>query len=70
MSPYGLFRGRLEFTHFKVYLNTFTFILIRLKILKFNKYYINFRILVVEKVVEMCFQLPFYEDMSIIVINK
>ena len=45
------FRGRLEFTHFKVYLNTFTFILIGFKILKFNKYYMNFKILVVEKVV-------------------
>jgi len=49
----------LEFTHFKVYLSTFTVILIELKIRKFNKYYMNFKILVVEKVVELYFQLPF-----------
>jgi len=59
IQPYKLeFQWRLAFMHFKVYINTFPFILLHLKIfISINKY-IKFKILVVEKVVELIFQLP------------
>ena len=43
MEPFGSFKVRLVFTHFEVYLNTFTFILKLIKLFRQHNYESKFK---------------------------